>query len=573
MGWLLAVCCVAQFMVILDLSIVNVALPSIQLSLGFSAPELQWIVDAYAITFAGFLMLGGRAADHFGQRRTFVLALLLFGLASLAGGLAPDRTLLVAARAAQGLGGALMAASSLAIITSSFKPGPQAQPRDRRVGRDERPRRRRRDAVRRDHHPGAQLALGTADQPPDRDRRRAGRLGGRRRAPPRAQQELRRRRRRDADDRSDGARVWGRRSGPRRLGHAGRARPDHRRHCPARRVRSDRDAPRLRTADPLQGAHQAAADRQQHRAAVQRLAVPDVVRELALPAAGAGALAAAHRPDLSADDADDHARRLAHRQTREPLRGAPRARRRPGPVDRRHAAARQSRLQRQPDRVHHDPRPAHRGGDRDVDRALHDRRHAGRQGGAGGARLRPRQHLAPGRRRARARDPGHARDPALEPPDRHRPAGAAGLDRRLPARLSDRRRPRGGGGPVTFTSLPKPSGAGARSAAPGGRDRRRPRGLPRRRHRACRLARRSDRRVHPRRRLQLRHRALATPAQARRQPSGARQPARARLHLHHELLRPERTPAHRPERADDPRRHAAARLVPARAQAASPPPT
>ena len=73
-------------MVILDLSIVNVALPSIQSSLGFSSPDLQWVVDAYAITFAGFLMLGGRAADHFGQRRTFVLALVLFALASLLGG-------------------------------------------------------------------------------------------------------------------------------------------------------------------------------------------------------------------------------------------------------------------------------------------------------------------------------------------------------------------------------------------------------------------------------------------------------------------------------------------------------
>ena len=124
-AWLLVVCCVAQFMVILDLSIVNVALPSIQLSLGFSAPELQWIVDAYAITFAGFLMFGGRAADHFGQRRMFVLALLLFGLASLAGGAAQDREMLIVARAAQGLGGALMAACSLAIITSSFAPGPQ----------------------------------------------------------------------------------------------------------------------------------------------------------------------------------------------------------------------------------------------------------------------------------------------------------------------------------------------------------------------------------------------------------------------------------------------------------------
>jgi EmrB/QacA subfamily drug resistance transporter len=124
-GWLLAVCCAAQFMVILDLSIVNVALPSIQLDLGFSAPELQWIVDAYAITFAGFLMLGGRAADHFGQRRTFIVALLLFALASLAGGIAGDRGTLVGVRAAQGVGGALMAACSLAIITSSFAPGPK----------------------------------------------------------------------------------------------------------------------------------------------------------------------------------------------------------------------------------------------------------------------------------------------------------------------------------------------------------------------------------------------------------------------------------------------------------------
>jgi EmrB/QacA subfamily drug resistance transporter len=123
--WLLAVCCVAQFMVILDLSIVNVALPRIQSDLGFSSPDLQWVVDAYAITFAGFLMLGGRAADHYGQRRTFVAALLLFGLASLAGGVAPSQEVLIAARALQGLAGALMAACSLAIITASYSPGPE----------------------------------------------------------------------------------------------------------------------------------------------------------------------------------------------------------------------------------------------------------------------------------------------------------------------------------------------------------------------------------------------------------------------------------------------------------------
>jgi EmrB/QacA subfamily drug resistance transporter len=124
-GLLLAVCCVAQFMVILDLSIVNVALPSIQSSLNFTSADLQWVVDAYAITFAGFLMLGGRAADRLGQRRVFVAALGLFALTSLAGGAAQSQEMLVAARAIQGLSCAFMAASSLAIITSSFPPGPQ----------------------------------------------------------------------------------------------------------------------------------------------------------------------------------------------------------------------------------------------------------------------------------------------------------------------------------------------------------------------------------------------------------------------------------------------------------------
>ncbi|HTZ85147.1 MAG TPA: MFS transporter [Solirubrobacteraceae bacterium] len=123
--WLLVVCCVAQFMVILDLSIVNVALPHIQSALGFTAPQLQWVVDAYAISFAGFLMLGGRAADHFGQRRTFVVALFMFGLTSLIGGLAPEQATLIGARAVQGVAGALMAACSLAIITASFEPGPK----------------------------------------------------------------------------------------------------------------------------------------------------------------------------------------------------------------------------------------------------------------------------------------------------------------------------------------------------------------------------------------------------------------------------------------------------------------
>jgi EmrB/QacA subfamily drug resistance transporter len=123
-AWLLAVCCVAQFMVILDLTIVNVALPSIQNSLNFSPINLQWVVDIYAIVFAGFLMLGGRASDRFGRRNSMIAALALFALASLAGGSAIDQGMLVGARAAQGLSGALMAAASLAAITSAFPPGP-----------------------------------------------------------------------------------------------------------------------------------------------------------------------------------------------------------------------------------------------------------------------------------------------------------------------------------------------------------------------------------------------------------------------------------------------------------------
>src|SRR4051795_6552815 len=84
---ILVLCCLAQFMVILDVSIVNVALPSISADLGFTGADLQWVVNAYTLTFAGFLLLGGRAADILGHRRVFVAGLLLFAAASLAGGL------------------------------------------------------------------------------------------------------------------------------------------------------------------------------------------------------------------------------------------------------------------------------------------------------------------------------------------------------------------------------------------------------------------------------------------------------------------------------------------------------
>ncbi len=374
LGWLLAVCCVAQFMVILDLSIVNVALPSIQSSLGFTSPELQWVVDAYAITFAGFLMLGGRAADHYGQRRTFVIALVLFAVTSLIGGAAPSQGWLIGGRAIQGIAGALMAACSLAIITASFPAWPEAAPGDRHLGDDERAGRSLRRAVRRDHRRSAELALGAADQPADRDRGGDRGLRGRHRARAQPRADIRPGRRADADDRPDHPRLRRRRSGAEGLEHVRRARSDRPRHRAARRVRPDRGALRVEPADPVQGADQDAARREQHRAAVQRGAVPDVGAQLALSAAGARALAAAHRADLPADDARADARRPARRQTREPVRRAPGARRRADDADRRAAAAELHRLQRQRHRLRHDPRPARGGRDRDVDRAVDDRR-------------------------------------------------------------------------------------------------------------------------------------------------------------------------------------------------------
>src|SRR5271163_152809 len=122
-GAVLVLVCLAQFMVILDVSIVNVALPSIRDGLRFSTTGLQWVVNAYTLTFAGFLMLGGRATDLLGRRRVFLAGTALFVLASLACALADSRTLLITARTLQGIGGAVISPASLAIIATSFKEG------------------------------------------------------------------------------------------------------------------------------------------------------------------------------------------------------------------------------------------------------------------------------------------------------------------------------------------------------------------------------------------------------------------------------------------------------------------
>jgi EmrB/QacA subfamily drug resistance transporter len=127
----LVLCCLAQFMVVLDVSIVNVALPSISADLGFTAASLAWVVNAYTLAFAGFLLLGGRAADLLGRREVFAGGLALFALASLAGGMAQSELALVAARAAQGLGGAVVAPATLSILTTGFPEGPE---RNRALG-------------------------------------------------------------------------------------------------------------------------------------------------------------------------------------------------------------------------------------------------------------------------------------------------------------------------------------------------------------------------------------------------------------------------------------------------------
>ncbi|MFC9881711.1 MFS transporter [Streptomyces libani] len=124
-AWLvMLLVCSGQFLVILDVSVVNVALPAMRTGLGLSELGLQWIVNAYVITFAGFMLLGGRAADLFGRKRIFVLGLALFTVASLGGGLAQEPWQLIAARTVQGIGAAVLSPATLTILTTSFPAGP-----------------------------------------------------------------------------------------------------------------------------------------------------------------------------------------------------------------------------------------------------------------------------------------------------------------------------------------------------------------------------------------------------------------------------------------------------------------
>jgi EmrB/QacA subfamily drug resistance transporter len=131
LGLALLVIATAQLMVVLDATIVNVALPHVQSALGFSGSGLEWVVNAYAVTFGGLLLLGGRAGDILGRRRVFVFGLLLFSAASLVGGFATSEWWLLTARAVQGAGGAVIAPTALALITTNF---PQGGERNRAFG-------------------------------------------------------------------------------------------------------------------------------------------------------------------------------------------------------------------------------------------------------------------------------------------------------------------------------------------------------------------------------------------------------------------------------------------------------
>jgi EmrB/QacA subfamily drug resistance transporter len=130
-GPALLVLAAAQLMVVLDATIVNVALPHIQRALGFSGTNLEWVVNAYALAFGGLLLLGGRTGDLLGRRKMFIAGLLLFSAASLAGGFANSQAFLLTARAVQGVGGALVAPAALSLITTTFPEGP---PRNRALG-------------------------------------------------------------------------------------------------------------------------------------------------------------------------------------------------------------------------------------------------------------------------------------------------------------------------------------------------------------------------------------------------------------------------------------------------------
>ena len=303
----LALLALAQFVVVLDASIVNVALPSIGRDLQFSQENLSWVINAYTLTFGGFLLLGGRMADLLGRRRMFMAGIVLFGIASLLGGFAETEGQLIAARALQGLGAALLSPAALSLVTVIFKEGAE---RNKALGVW--------GAV-----AGSGGAVGVllggmltewagwewvlfVNVPIAVVGSAAGSAPAAR-EPQRGRAPLRHRRRRVRDGRPVAAGLRARRRAERRLGLDADARPDRAGARPDRGVRGDR-APQQGAARPVPG-HLPASDDHRHQpdGAVHRgIAVLDVLLHLALHAAGARLRRAQGRALLPAAGGRDH---------------------------------------------------------------------------------------------------------------------------------------------------------------------------------------------------------------------------------------------------------------------------
>ncbi len=167
----LAICCASMIVVVMDISIVNVALPTIRRDLHASVSGLQWTVDAYTLVLASFLLLAGSTADRVGRRRIFQIGLLAFGVGSLLCGLAPSIGWLIAARAVQAVGGTMLNPVAMAIIADTFTDAGRAGQGDRCVRLDVRPLARAGTDPRRRPGRRARLALHLLDQRADRGRR------------------------------------------------------------------------------------------------------------------------------------------------------------------------------------------------------------------------------------------------------------------------------------------------------------------------------------------------------------------------------------------------------------------
>ena len=174
--WTLAIVSIALFMTALDNLVVGVALPSIRVDLGGSIESLEWTVNAYTLAFAVLLITGAALGDRFGRKRMFVIGLSIFTVASAVAALAPSIDALIAARAIQGLGAAIVLPLTLTLLSEAFPAG-QARRGTRRLGRRQRARRRARAVRRRRRRRGHRLAVDLLAQRPDRHRPAAARLG------------------------------------------------------------------------------------------------------------------------------------------------------------------------------------------------------------------------------------------------------------------------------------------------------------------------------------------------------------------------------------------------------------